>query len=304
MKRLLLTLLLVAAATFGTTAKNYTVDSVPNVQVADQRRFVSNPDGILSPEAVYTIDTMLYRLRTSGVAEVAVVAVESIGFDEPREFATSLFRHWGLGDKEQNNGLLVLLVLGQGAIEIETGYGIEGDLPDAVCKRVIERVMIPHFKARNFDDGMVEGVGALAEVLRTREVPEELRGGGNSKSELIGLCVAFGAVVIFVVLICILLALHSRCPKCKKYHSLKRTGERIEISRNSFQRVYKVAYKCTLCGHVVWRNEAEDVGGHHRGGGGGPIIFGGGGFGGRGGGGFGGGFGGGMSGGGGAGGRF
>ena len=130
MKRILLTLLLVAAATFGTTAKNYTVDSVPNVQVADQRRFVSNPDGILSPEAVYTIDTMLYRLRTSGVAEVAVVAVESIGFDEPREFATSLFRHWGLGDKEQNNGLLVLLVLGQGAIEIETGYGIEGDLPE------------------------------------------------------------------------------------------------------------------------------------------------------------------------------
>ena len=232
------------------------------------------------------------------------MAVEPIGFDEPREFATSLFRHWGLGDKEQNNGLLVLLVLGQGAIEIETGYGIEGALPDAVCKRVIERVMIPHFKARNFDNGMVEGVGALAEVLRTREVPEELRGGGNSKSELIGLCVAFGAVVIFVVLICILLALHSRCPKCKKYHSLKRTGERIEISRNSFQRVYKVAYKCTLCGHVVWRNEAEDVGGHHRGGGGGPIIFGGGGFGGRGGGGFGGGFGGGMSGGGGAGGRF
>ena len=145
MKRYLLILASIILAITNVWAVNYSVRTVPNVQVADERRFVSNPDGILSTEAVYSIDTMLYRLRQSGAAEVAVVAVESIGFDEPREFATSLFRHWGLGNKEQNNGLLVLLVLGQGAIEIETGYGIEGDLPDAVCKRIIERVMIPSF---------------------------------------------------------------------------------------------------------------------------------------------------------------
>lgn len=304
MKRYFYILLLLLIGAFDMQAADYTVRSVPNVQLTDARRFVSNPDGILSSEAVYRIDTTLLSLRNRGVAEVAVVAVSSIGFEDPREFATALFRHWGLGDKEQNNGVLVLLVLGQGAIEIETGYGIEGDLPDAVCKRIIERVMIPRFKARDFDGGMSEGIAAIAEVLSTREVPEELRGGGDDKSDLIGVAIFVGAIIIFIVLICVLLAMYNRCPKCKKYHSLKRTGERVEIEHNSFQRIYKVAYKCTLCGHIVWRNEAEDIDGHHRGGGGGPIIFGGGGFGGRGGGGFGGGFGGGMSGGGGAGGRF
>ena len=314
MKKFLLIIVSLMVAFADVWAVNYSVRTVPNVQVADERRFVSNPDRILSSEAVYSIDTMLYRLRQSGAAEVAVVAVESIGFDEPREFATALFRHWGLGQKEQNNGLLVLLVLGQGAIEIETGYGIEGDLPDAVCKRIIERVMIPRFKERDFDGGMVEGVGALTEILYTREVPEEFRGSvGDDKGDLVGLIIFGATALLFCVMVCLLLSLNNRCPKCKKNHALKRTGERMEISRNAYQRIYKVAYKCTLCGHIVWRNEAEDIGGHHRGGGGGPIIFGGGGFGGRGGGfgggGFGGGmsgggFGGGMSGGGGAGGRF
>lgn len=305
MKRYALILFALLVALSDVCAKNYSVRTVPNVQQADARRFVSNPDGILSADAVYTLDTMLYRLRSSGAAEVAVVAVESIGFEEPREFATALFRYWGLGNKEQNNGLLVLLVLGQGAIEIETGYGIEGDLPDAICKRVIEQLMIPPFKQADFDSGMVAGVEALTNILYTREVPENLRPVEDG-SALAGLGIFIATIIIFIVLICILLTLNNRCPKCKKNHALKRASERLEISSTPHQKVYRVAYKCIYCGHIVWRNEADNNG--NIGGGGGPIIFGSGGFGGRGGGfgggGFGGGFGGGMSGGGGAGGRF
>lgn len=282
-------------------AKNYTPQSVPNVQLSDARRFVSNPDAILSSEAVYRLDTTLYRLRESRIAEVAVVAVESIGFSEPREFATELFRHWRIGEKGRDNGLLVLLVLGQGAIEIETGYGLEGTLTDALCKRIIERRMIPSFKEGDFDGGMLLGVEAIAGVLSTSEVPEELAAKEDDDA-LIGLGIFIGAAVIFFLLIVLLLYLHSRCPKCKK-GTLVRTSDRVEISKNAYQRVYKVAFKCNKCGHIVWRNEADDISGGSGGVGGGPIIMGGGGFG-RGGGFGGGGFGGGFSGGGGAGGRF
>ncbi|MBO5806010.1 MAG: TPM domain-containing protein [Tidjanibacter sp.] len=277
-------------------AKNYTPKSVPNVQAEDYRRFVSNPDNVLSAEAVYRIDTTLLSLRTNRVAEVAVVAVESIGFAEPREFVHELFRHWGIGEKGRDNGLLVLLVVGQGAIEIETGYGLEGVLPDALCKRIIERVMIPHFKEGDFDSGMLEGVGAIASVLTTNVVPEELA--AEDDFPIWGVAIAMGAILLFVALIVALVMLNSRCPKCKK-SALKRTGERLEVNKNAHYRTYKVAYKCQHCGHIIWRFEDEDL---HGGTGGGPIIMGGGGFGrGRG---FGGGFGGGFSGGGGAGGRF
>lgn len=295
---ILYALLAVAVATLEPAmAKNYTPKTVPNVQVADARHFVSNPDEILSTEAVYQIDTALLRLKEARIAEVAVVAVESIGFAEPREFATELFRHWGIGEKGRDNGLLVLLVLGQGAIEIETGYGMEGTLPDALCKRIIERVMIPHFKAGDFDKGMTEGVGAIATILSTSEVPEDLAVQDNDMDS-VGLAIFVGTALLFIVLIVLLLYLYGRCPKCKK-GTLVRTSDRLEVEKNAFQTVYKVAFKCNKCGHVVWRNEVDDH--THRGSGGGPIIMGGGfGRGGFGGGGFGGGF----SGGGGAGGRF
>ena len=283
-------------------AVNYTPKTVPNVQKADYRRFVSNPDGILSESAVYTIDTMLLGLKQQRIAEVAVVAVESIGFAEPRMFATELLRYWGVGEKGRDNGLLVLLVLGQGAIEIEVGYGLEGTLPDAVCKRIIEQLMIPPFKEANYDKGLTEGLAAISEILRSGEVPEGLQSKGGDES-LWGVGIAFFTMLLFIAMIGALLRMNNRCPKCKK-GPLKRTGERMELEKNAYQAIYKVAYKCEKCGHVVWRKEAEGNGPGGIGGGG-PIIFGGGfgrGFGG--GGGFGGGFGGGMSGGGGAGGRF
>lgn len=300
MKKFLVVIFLLLGVSGILDAKNYTPKTVPNVQAVDYRHFVSNPDGILSREAVYQIDTTLLRLKEARIAEVAVVAVESIGFAEPREFATELFRHWGIGEKGRDNGLLVLLVLGQGAVEIETGYGMEGELPDALCKRIIERVMIPHFKAGDFDKGMTEGVGAIATVLSTSEVPADLAG-NEEDDTLVGLVIFIGTGLLFFVLIAILLRMYSRCPKCKK-GTLTRTADRIEISKNSFQKVYKVAFKCSKCGHIVWRNEADDISGGSGSSGGGPIILGGGGFG-RGGS-FGGGFGGGFSGGGGAGGRF
>lgn len=288
-------------------AVNYTPQTVPNVQKADYRRFVSNPDGILSESTVYTIDTMLLGLKQQRIAEVAVVAVESIGFAEPREFATELLRYWGVGEKGRDNGLLVLLVLGQGAIEIEVGYGLEGTLPDVVCKRIIDQIMIPLFKEADYNKGMTEGVAAIRNILASGEVPAGLQPQKGEDNSLWGVGIAFLTMILFIVMIMLLMRLNNRCPNCKK-GPLKRTGERIELEKNAYQIIYKVAYKCEKCGHIVWRKEAESTnsGGIGGGiGGGGPIIFGGGfgrGFGG--GGGFGGGFGGGSSGGGGAGGRF
>lgn len=295
-------------------AGDYTPQSVPNVQRTDYRRFVSNPDGILSAPAVARLDSMLLALREERIAEVAVVAIESIGFAEPREFAFELFRHWGLGEKGRDNGLLVLLVLGQGAVEIEVGYGLEGDLPDALCGSIIRNLMIPPFKERDFDKGMIEGVGAIATALRSGEaalnLPAEEPKGGKGRG-MVGLVIFLSTMALFIGMVLALLHLNNRCPKCKK-GPLKRSGERVVTEKNAFQTIYKVAYKCEKCGNIVWRNEAENnsggggIGSGRGRGFGGPIIFGGGGFGGfgRGGGGFGGGFGGGSSGGGGASGRF
>ena len=65
-----------------------------------------------------------------------MVAVGSIGEQDLESFSNELFARWGIGQKENNNGVLVLFVLDQRKIRFEVGYGMEGILPDAVCKRI------------------------------------------------------------------------------------------------------------------------------------------------------------------------
>ena len=154
-----------AANTLFGSSRAYRVEDIPNVQAADRTRFVSNPDGLLSQSAVYRIDTMLYSLKESGRAQVVVVAVNSIGDEVPFDFLQQLVTRWGVGRKEADDGLGILLVVDQGAIEIQTGYGLEGDLPDALLKRIINNYMLPAFRERDWDRGMTEGVAAIAGVL-------------------------------------------------------------------------------------------------------------------------------------------
>ena len=295
MKRFLTVLLLMAGVVTSVCGqtRSWRVEDIPNVQVLDRTRFVSNPDGLLSASAVYRIDTMLYALKESGRAQVAVVAVNSIGDEVPFDFLQQLVTRWGVGRREADDGLGVLLVIDQGAIEIQTGYGLEGDLPDALLKRIIDRYMLPAFRQQDWDAGMVAGMTAICEVLQGR-TPAELTKGESDWTSWLGLLFVFGLPLLIVVL-----GWYNanRCPKCRK-RALKRVDTRL-VSDTGDARTEEVVYVCRNCGHTVVRRHTN-----HRGGGAGGVILGGGlgGMMGGGGGGFsgGGGFGGGSFGGGGA----
>lgn len=155
-------------------AVEYTVQSIPNPISADAHAFVSNPDGILKMETVQELNVSLDSLKSQTGAEVAVVAVNSIGQAELNTFATELFTTWGIGKAKQDNGLLVLFVLDQKKVKFETGYGLEGVLPDAICKRIQMQNMIPQFKNGNYDAGMLAGVQRIASTIRKEPVAQEV----------------------------------------------------------------------------------------------------------------------------------
>lgn len=154
-------------------ATEYTVQTVPNPITTNAHEFVSNPDGILKPETVQQINLLLDSLKAQTSAEIAVVAVNSIGYADINSFATELFSTWGIGKAKQDNGLLVLFVLDQKKVKFETGYGLEGVLPDAICKRIQIQSMIPEFKNGNYDAGMLAGVDRLARTIRKEPISEE-----------------------------------------------------------------------------------------------------------------------------------
>ncbi|RYE14399.1 MAG: TPM domain-containing protein, partial [Sphingobacteriales bacterium] len=129
--------------------------------------FVSNPDSILMPETVADLNQTLQALDQSGRAHIDVAVVESIGDAVPKDAVTALFRKWKIGAKETNNGLLMLVVNDQHRIEFETGYGLEGDLPDITCYHIQQQYMVPHAKNNDLDLAVREGVAALIRQLQT-----------------------------------------------------------------------------------------------------------------------------------------
>ena len=138
-------ILLVAVAMLvgvvGVEAKSYRVKDIPNVHLKDRTRFVSNPDGILSGDAVARIDSICYSLKERGIAEVVVVAVDNIKPADMFSFSQDLFTSWGVGNGELNNGLGILLVKDMRSVRFHTGYGLEGVLPDATCVQIQQDFM-------------------------------------------------------------------------------------------------------------------------------------------------------------------
>ena len=167
---------------FSLSAQTYTPESVPNVKLITNS-YVSNPDNILAHETVRQIDSLLYGLEKNATAQVAVVVLNSIGEMDDFTFSQQLFNRWGIGQASNDNGLLILFAKEQRTVRFHTGNGIEGVLPDAVCKQIQREFMVPHFKEGNIDEGMLEGVRACVDALNNPEVFAENTGGQSNSIE-------------------------------------------------------------------------------------------------------------------------
>lgn len=282
-------------------AKEYTVKEIPMVHLQDRTRYVSNPDGILSPSSVAIMDSILYALEQKTGIQTLVVAVTGIEGGDCFDFAYRLGKEMGVGQKERDNGLVILLSTDERCIQFATGYGLEGALPDAICKRIQSQYMVEHFGKDDWDAGMVAGIRAVNGYL---DGSMENIGGEEEDDTAILYLLAF--IFGCVIFSCLIVAIFgNQCPKCKKRHALQRVSSH-EISRKHGVITSEVTYLCKYCGHRhVTKEQSSDPNFRGPRSGSGPTVFmGGGGFG-RGGGGFSGGsFGGGSFGGGGAGSRF
>ena len=292
-KNILGVLLLLLCFVSVAEAKVYKVEDVPMVHLADRTRYVSNPDGILSASSVATIDSMLLALEESTGIQVLVAVLGNVDGGDCFDFAYRLGKENGVGREESDNGLVVLLSTGERCVQFATGYGLEGVMPDAICKRIQQQYMVEHFAAGDWDVGMVAGMRAVCGVLDgTMEPP------ADDEEERLVMILAIVGVLCFLLLIAFIVWYFHRCPKCGK-HNIQRTASQTIREANGAT-VLETTYVCKNCGHTFKQrsNTLNTNGGGSHGG----TIIGGGGFG-RGGG-FGGSFGGGSFGGGGAGSRF
>lgn len=172
MKRITTSIILILSAILA-FAKTYSVKDIPNVHVADRSRYVSNPDGILSPQAEQMLNDTLQSIWDKTSSEVVVVVVEQID-DDIDTFATELFSEWGIGKKDKSNGLLVLISRDDRKAVIRTGYGMEGLMPDIISGRIIRNIMAPNFREGNYDAGTIASVNEISRIVTTPGATEEL----------------------------------------------------------------------------------------------------------------------------------
>jgi uncharacterized protein len=129
-------------------------------------RLVNDAAQLLTPDQVAALEAKLVAYDDTTSNQIAIVLVKTLNGLEPNDYATELGRLWGIGGKEFNNGVVVLVSTGNDGQEkrkvyIAPGYGLEGAIPDIIAKRIVDREMVPHLQAGNYYRALDEATDAL-----------------------------------------------------------------------------------------------------------------------------------------------
>ena len=122
--------------------------------------------GILTAEQKIALEQKLVRLDDSSFTQIAVVIVPELNGRDVADYATEIGRAWGVGGKEFNNGVVLLISKGDRKLNISTGYGLEGSLTDATANGIIQDVIVPNFKGDDYYRGIDEGTDAIIAAVK------------------------------------------------------------------------------------------------------------------------------------------
>ena len=160
-------------------------------------RLVTDQAGVLSASELQSLEQKLVALDDSSSNQIAVVLIKTLNDRPIEEYATKLFREWGIGNKKTNNGVLLLVAVDDRKIRIEPGYGLEGAIPDITASAIIRNDIGPTFKQQNYYKGLDNAVDALAKAaVGEYKVARKKDGSKPSGS---------GSIITFLVILAIVL---------------------------------------------------------------------------------------------------
>jgi uncharacterized protein len=125
--------------------------------------YILDEAGLLNPEEENALEQKMRGYADSTSTQFAIVLVNSTNGRDPYDYAIDIGKTWGVGQKDKNNGVVILVAMQDRKLRIVTGRGIEDVLPDAICKRIINRTLKPTFKVGAYYQGLDE---ATTEMMR------------------------------------------------------------------------------------------------------------------------------------------
>jgi uncharacterized protein len=156
-------------------------------------KLVNDYTNTLSAADVQKLERKLVAYNDSTTTQIAIVIVETTGQSDINQYGVDLIRYWGIGTKEKNNGIAIIIAIKDRKMAIQTGYGAEGGLPDIITQQIIQNDMKPRFKAKDYYGGLD---AATTNIMKSMK--------GEYKADASdGSPIGFIIIIVIVVLIII-----------------------------------------------------------------------------------------------------
>ncbi len=158
-------------------------------------RYFNDYAGVVSAATATQLNQRLEQFERDASSQILVAVYPKMLSDSSIEdYTVRVAQAWKVGQKDKDNGAVLFVFTQDRKLFLQTGYGLEGVLPDAICKRIIEDEIAPSFKAGNYDAGLTAGVNAILAAIKG-----EYKGNGRTVSD--NNQPGFSVVLVIIVVI-------------------------------------------------------------------------------------------------------
>jgi len=151
------------------------VTSAASAAFPRSRGAVNDFAGVLTANTAARMEAMAAEILQKTGTAIVVATFASLDGNDPDQFTNELYADWGIGKKGEDKGVLIMLAVEERRVRVETGYGVEGVLPDGLVGSILDRYVVPLLRQDRFDDGLYNAMAACGQVL-AREAGTEITG--------------------------------------------------------------------------------------------------------------------------------
>ncbi len=168
-------------------------------------RLVNDLAHLMQPAEADALEQKLVSYNDSTSSQIAVVTVSTLDGDEIADYAQKLYESWGIGRKGKNNGILILVAQQEHTARIQTGYGLEGAVPDALAKRIISNVLVPAFRQNQYYAGLDRATDQLIALAKGEYKADPADAAQQDGRDGSGSGIPFWLIIAVMVLVFVML---------------------------------------------------------------------------------------------------
>jgi uncharacterized protein len=162
-------------------------------------KLVNDYTNTLSATQLQQLESKLVAFDDSTSTQIAIAIVKTVGDYDINDYTLQLGRKWGVGGNKKNNGIMIVVALGDRKISIQTGYGVEGALPDVYTNRIIETDIKPAFKAGDYYAGLDAGTNSIIKLVKGEYKADAPKKGKKDNGSAIPILIIIVVIIIIII---------------------------------------------------------------------------------------------------------